>query len=111
MPRNKFSFDRSNTPADLIELALKENRLWTVYIGEADNGDEPTFIINGKAINSICYYITEVPGSGEEILLSVRRICDECEDNGQDCQTCDSHGGTWIDVSTHELITEWESSC
>lgn len=110
MHKNKFSFDRSSTPADLIELAQKENRLWTAYIGEADNGDEPTFIINGTAINSLAHYITEKPGEGEEVLLSVRRVCEDCEDSGEECQSCDSRGGTWIDVSTQELIVQWEDS-
>ena len=110
MPRNNFSFDRSSTPADLIELAHKENRLWAVYMGEADNGDEPTFIMNGRAINSFAYYFTAVPGHGEQILLSVRRTCKECEGSGENCESCDSQGGSWIDVSTDELIAQWEDS-
>ena len=107
-PKLKYTFDKSTTPSDLIELEHKENRLWTVYMGEADNGDEPTFITNGTAINSLAHYITEIPGNGEEVLLSVRRVCDACKDNGQDCQTCNSRGDGWIDVSSDELIAQWE---
>lgn len=110
-PNSRYAFDKKTTPQELLDIAAEEGRLWSMFIRESSNNDDVTILTNEGGLGILCYWITEKPSQGDEVLVGVSQYCNDCDGSGtaehgdsEDCQSCKGLGSIELDVSTEQAI-------